>query len=256
MQPPFLISYCLPVMNRLPNLKGTLPFTIAAANMSPPVEIVIADYGSTDGLKDYIDSIPKEDLAPGNFITYFRYDGNPKFHLSHARNIANLQSHGDYLAQAGVEMKVTDTWFKNVREVIGDGTAKFLTRMRNKRGVYHPTYCPQIAIIERSEFIKAGGFDEQFYLYCYEDRDLAARLIRRGVKPTFVRLYFSEYETDITATDEKKYKNYGAKLPYRIAAKKMRHILGENMKNNVLVANEGQEWGTTKPFIQQPYAEQ
>ena len=246
---PFLISYCLPCMNRLPSLQGTLPHTIAAANISPPVEIVIADYGSTDGLKDYLDSLPHlGTFAPGNFLTYIRYDGNPCFHLSHSRNIANLQSHGDYLAQAGVEMKITDTWFKNVREVIGDGTPKFLVRMRNKHGPYYPTYCPQIAIVERQEFIQAGGFDEQFDLYCYEDRDLAARLVRRGLKPTFVKLNFCEYETEITTTDNKKYQNYKAGLPYKKAAKLMRHILGKNIKNNILVANEGKEWGSTKLY--------
>ena len=242
---PFLISYCLPAKNRTLNLQATLPFTIKAANESPPIEIVIADYGSSDGLKDYLDSLPK--FAPGNFLTYIRYEGNPYFNLSHARNIANRYSHGDYLAQSGAEMKIANTWFTSVRNTIGDGTPKLLTRMRNPgTPPYYPHYCPEIAIIERNEFIKAGGFDERIEFYWFEDRDLTARLIRRGLKPTFVPLSYTQQESSPTSTESKKYINYRTVEGLTTEQLKlmMRNIWKQNAIDNVLVANEGMDWGS------------
>jgi len=56
----FLISICIPCKNRTYDLKKTIPHIIRAANISPPVEIVVINYGSEDDLNEYISFVFKD----------------------------------------------------------------------------------------------------------------------------------------------------------------------------------------------------
>ena len=215
-----LISFCIPIHNRLHDLKQTMPYLITAAQASPPVEIVTLDYGSTDGLTYYVNGLPD--------VTYHRYDSD-YFHKAHAFNLACLSSKGEYFVLLGADACPHRDYIKTIRELITQGCIW----MRANE------LCGIIAY-QREEFISAGGYDERFEFYGPEDRDLEARLQRRGGKFGLIPNGLMQV---IPTSNEDKVKNYRLKLSKREMSKLMRPIYEENQANGVLVANEGRAWG-------------
>lgn len=215
-----LISLCIPIHNRLHDLKQTMPYLITAAQVSPPVEIAVLDYGSTDGLFEYIKSL--------DCVTYHRYE-SPYFHKAHAFNLAILASKGEYFVLLGADAYPHRDYIKVIRELISQDC--IWMRANELRG---------IIACQRKEFINAGGYDERFEFYGPEDRDLDLRLKRRGGKFGLVPNGLMQV---IPTSNEDKVKNFRLKLSRREMGKLMRPIYEENKANGVLVANQGMEWG-------------
>lgn len=197
-----------------------MPYLITAAQVSPPVEIAVLDYGSTDGLFEYIKSL--------DCVTYHRYE-SPYFHKAHAFNLAILASKGEYFVLLGADAYPHRDYIKVIRELISQDC--IWMRANELRG---------IIACQRKEFINAGGYDERFEFYGPEDRDLDLRLKRRGGKFGLVPNGLMQV---IPTSNEDKVKNFRLKLSRREMGKLMRPIYEENKANGVLVANQGMEWG-------------
>ena len=157
-----LISFCIPCGDRAHDLVKTMPYLLAAAENSPPVEIVIIDYNSRE---------PVADLFNGHPCRIERYEGRDHYHLAHAYNMAALASTGDYITIMGADAVPADTFVTEARKLIADGCVWM-------RGPYYKG----ILVCKREEFIAAGGYDERFEFYGGEDKELEARLNRRGSK--------------------------------------------------------------------------
>ena len=232
----FTISYCIPCMNRTHHLKKVMPSIIEAANYSPPVEILVLDYNSTDDIDEYMASLRSVQLAEGNDITYLKYSKNKYYHMAHARNMVSLAARGKYLVETCVEVYLGKHFFSNIREEINRSKYKWL-RFYSKKpsGIY-----AGIIVIEKEEFIEAGGYDERFELYGPEDRELNSRLERRGIKSRTIN---STYLHPYTSSDEEKTKNYRLKLTKRQMVEKMIPYYEESVKNKALEVNRGVKWG-------------
>ena len=153
-----LISLCIPCMNRTYDLRRTLPRMMTAAEASPPTEIAILDYNSSDGLEAYVSQF-------GKAITYTRYTGRSYYHMAHAWNLASRCSEGEYVVLMGADALLAERYIVALRELIAEGATWI--RGRHYKG---------ILCIKRSEFIAAGGYDEQFEFYGGEDKEIEARL--------------------------------------------------------------------------------
>ena len=70
----YRISFCTVAMGRLDHLRQTLPCNIEAASDYPNCEFVLLDYGSRDGLADWVKSYCMPWLDSGK-LTYLRIDG-------------------------------------------------------------------------------------------------------------------------------------------------------------------------------------
>ena len=236
-----LISYCIPYKNRRENLLTTLPRLFEAANQSPPIEIILLDYNSDDNLQDYLlHNTPY--LHPPNTFLHPRYTGNPFFNMAHSRNVANKLSSGFYVTQGNVDMLLRKDYFQIMRDTLTLDKSLYFLKKHPTSGGYNSCWHPQIMVVERKEFIAAGGFDERFEFWGAEDKDLNARLIRRNLKWGLLEL--TPAFIDITNPKGTKTSNY--RLP-NLHIKRMsniqRGIYKQNNLDNVLVANEGQEWG-------------
>lgn len=222
-----LISYCIPCKNRTYDLKESLPTVFASAALSPPIEVVILNYGSTDDLDDYVKSlVPPEGVT----LTYKVYDKNPFFHMAHARNLVLLAASGEYIINAQADLLMTPRYFSEIRRLLTETGAVWM-RPPERSGVL---------VVKKQEFIDSGGVDERFEFYGPEDKDLANRLKRRGGK-------FSPYPASlfgiIFTPDREKIKNYRLQISKRQMHLRQVGFLRENDANNQLVANEGIEWG-------------
>jgi len=220
-----IISVCIPCMNRTYDLKETMPYIIKAANYSPPVEIVVLDYNSQDDLAEYIKSVRKV-----TELSYFKYIGRDYYHMAHARNLTILSSKGEWIVNFSTDLIPCEQYFETIRKIIQQDNYLWLRHNNQFIGVI---------AIKRDEFIDAGGYDERFEFYGKEDKDLIARLERRGSKFTFITSNLKIISTPNT----EKTKNYRLKLSRWRMGKISKSIYEDNISNNVLVANLGKEWG-------------
>jgi len=209
-------------MNRTHDLKRTMPYTIAEAESSPPIEICVLDYNSQDGLGEFIAELG--DLR----ISYYRYEGRDYYHMAHAYNLAVKLSVGRYFVIMGADAIIKNEYLKAVRELISEGC--IWMRARHKKG---------IICCQRREFEDAGGYDERME-FSGEDKDLENRLRRRGSK--FGLVPRGMVDTIITP-DSEKVKNRRLQMTKRQMILHGKAIRDENNRLGVLIANEGKEWG-------------
>lgn len=222
-----LISLCVPCMNRSYDLKKSLPSMLEAAGNSPPVEIAIVDYNSTDDLAQYIQSVFRMPIPTGVQLLYRKYTARDFFQMAHARNLSVLLSTGDVICIMSADVLPAPDYVAEVRRAFSNGT------------IWAHGDFPALLSIRRGEFIDAGGFDERFEFYGPEDRDFSARLLRRGLRPTILpRGLLSINRTP----NMEKVKNYRLPLSKREMGDQMWAVYLENCKLGVLRANPD-GWG-------------
>lgn len=212
-------------MNRTHDLRKVMPSIIAAANASLPVEIVVLDYNSQDDLGTYIETVDtgKADL------TYSKYIGHDYYHMAHARNLSVLASSGDYVLISSADIGMHPECIAGIRAKLDEGYT----------WLHHSDRYVGVLCVARQEFIDAGGFDERFEFYGKEDKDLLARLVRRGAP----RAQVPDQLWLIPTPWPEKLKNYRLPLSRGEMSKRAKAVYHENIDNAILVANEGQEWG-------------
>lgn len=219
------ISLCIPAMNRLEDLIAAMPRMIKAANASPPVEVALLNYNSTDDLEAYVQTLKDYPLHPLNRIIYSKYTGARKtYHMSHARNLSVIASTGEYVVISSCDILLDENFFTLTREKIEAYYPPVISYEREKG----------VVCIQRNEFIAAGGFDERFVYYGSEDRDLFDRLVRRTGEPINI---LSKPFYAIYTPEHKKLANYGARLNKQRMIEINRAVYLENCAQGVLVAN-------------------
>jgi glycosyltransferase involved in cell wall biosynthesis len=227
-----LISICIPCHNRTYDLKKIMPSLIAAANASPPVEIMILDYNSPDDLSSFMlhtKGVTK--FVGGSALSCKKYTGRDYYHMAHARNLSVLASSGEFVVIFSTDIILHEDYFKVVRKMLKEEDYTWLHHHRKHLG---------ITLLRAYEFVEAGGFDERFEFYGKEDKDLLLRLKRRGNK--FGQMP-SNLLISIPTPRKEKYKNYRLSLNRPEIYKRSKAIYEENIKNEVLVANKG-GWGS------------
>lgn len=224
-----LISFCIPCMNRIGDLKTALPSMILAANASPPVEIAVLDYNSEENVAEALGDAWMQ-LVERNTLVCAKYASRDHYHIAHAWNLAVKASSGDYIVIMGADAIPAENYVIEARKLIDDGCIWM-------RGPYYKG----ILACQREEFVAAGGFDERFEFYGGEDKDLELRLRRRGSK---FGLMPDKLVYTLRTSNAAKVKNFRLPLSKREMMQMNSDIRTENIAAGVLVANEGKKWGT------------
>lgn len=224
-------------MNRLEPLRQALPKIVAAANCSPPVEIVILNYSSTDDLENYLAEAQDElALNNKNFWTIVRHMGEKYYHSTRAVNITHKAAHGLYTVQLNAEALPKPTAIQYIRKRILEAQPVWMCEGRMGRWI----------ICNRDAFIQAGGYDERFNAYGPEDKDFCERMHRRGGK--FEQLPANLID-EIPTPNREKLRNLDTSTytepmwVKRQMSRRMRLIYEANCQAGQLIANEGNEWG-------------
>ena len=226
-----IISYCIPCHNRTHDLRIVMPSLIRAANTSPPVEIMVLDYNSPDNLAEFMrHTVETTDLTGGSMLSYKKYTEGKYFRVAHARNLSALASCGEFLILSCADHILDKGYFEAVRELLKGGDCVWLEAHPRGGGIIG---------CNRDEFISAGGYDERFDLYGKEDKDLIARLKRRGGKFKQTPSYLATY---IYTPKPVKYRNLRPGLSWAETEKYSKAIYEENIVNKTLVANKN-GWG-------------
>lgn len=132
------------------------------------VEFVLIDYGSSDGLKEFVASLPRE--LSGN-LRYYRCEAEC-FKAPHAKNVAHVASTGDILVNLDFDNFVRPGYADLMRKTVRDGVIFHDYVPNNVQGV-RGTY-GRIALT-RKDFMSLRGYDESFAPMRHQDTDLINR---------------------------------------------------------------------------------
>lgn len=94
---PPAISFCITCKNRIHQIRQTLKQNLDDNRLHRDfVEFVLVDFGSKDGLRDWVFNNFSVELASG-YLKYYYTENLPHWHASVAKNTAHLCASGDIL---------------------------------------------------------------------------------------------------------------------------------------------------------------
>jgi hypothetical protein len=192
------IVFCTTCKGRLQHLEQTLPRNLKDNAGYANCKFVVLDYNSQDGLADYM---ARHFLRGGLFydtptvrdrVAFYRYLEPGAFRVAHAKNLA---------ARCGIREGADILVTLDADNYTGPGFAQFIAdefqASRERPGIFlcpdfrlihslphgperpHRGYAGRLAI-RAQDFVKAGGYDEEFHTWRGEDTDMIFRLERMG----------------------------------------------------------------------------
>lgn len=224
-----MLSFCTASMNRLHHLRRTLPANLEWNSASRLVEFIVLDYSSSDGLAAWIRAEMQDHIESGTLV-FAQASGFTEFRRSHAKNMAHRIATGRYLCNLDAD------------NYSGDRFATYLLQhfLAVQKICVH-SHGGRIAL-PREYFYALGGYDERMiHGWGYEDDDLRIRSRAMGLKQVIIP-GGKGFPTAIAHGNEERVKYHPI---HNIAQSRAMHlaISAANLKNNILVANAGQNWG-------------
>jgi len=239
MASPLKISFCTTCMNRLDDLRITLPANIYANSSYPNCEFVLLDYNSSDGLAKWIRRKMIQHIESGKLI-YYRTDEPKYYSMSHSRNVAFKLATGDIVNNVDADNFTFD----------GAPCSMCFAQWVNEQAVSHTektvfAKTRQVTIMHgrvgfyKNEFINdLGGYDEDFQGYGHDDQDIVQRALGLGFN---IVKWGSSYFYRIQTPPAKKNVNLLDDWDY--TRRKNREMSYNNILSGRFKANENRQWG-------------
>ena len=142
------ISFCTTCRNRLWQLESTLEANLKIIENNH--EIVLVDYGSSDGLGVWIWNNFEDYIKLGK-LKFFEVENDVKWSMSKAKNLAHLLAGGEYLFNIDADNFVTSRDLEAIKY-----------SARNRHLSQQNTYTGTDGRIGISHdfYLKLGGYDE------------------------------------------------------------------------------------------------
>jgi glycosyltransferase involved in cell wall biosynthesis len=169
-------------------LSGALA-SLAAQTGAPPFEVVVVDNGSRDATKDVVAEYAR-------ILPSVRYVAEPQPNRGRARNRGVETARGRYLLFCDDDVVLPPKWIaahaaaQRGGEWVVNGPILNVPSQECRPKPAPSNYsraflCTCNASLSRAAFAAAGGFDESFELYGWEDTELGVRLRNAGARWTF-----------------------------------------------------------------------
>ena len=205
------IVFVTTAKGRAPHVALTLPKNLQDNQDYENAKFVLLDYGSTDGLLDYIVENHMDSIRSGRLAVYSFADWGP-FRMAHAKNMAHRLG-----ILEGAEILVN----MDADNYTGAGFAHYIDRVFKRRGddtflwgninaFTHEEGRPRgisgrIAVTTEA-FLKSGGYDEAKYNeWGPDDKDFNRRLMRLGYNPIEIE---KPYLKCVLHNDKKRFREY------------------------------------------------
>ena len=184
----YKISFCIVCMNRLHQLKETLLTNISDNSDYKNLEFILLDYNSGDGLERWVKEHLTGFISSGLLVYYRTYEPE-KFNHSHSKNMAFNLATGDIVCNINADHYTGPGFAAYVNNCFSNKPGSVLTTIDyyNIRADYKPARDLYGKVcVKKSDFLKAGGFDEQMVNYGFEDWDFVNRLELAGLNRVFI----------------------------------------------------------------------
>jgi len=166
----YKISICTTCMDRLDDLKMTLPKNIEDNIDYPNIEFVVLDYNSFDGLADWIKSDMQTYIDQG-ILNFYRTDEPKTYSMAHSRNIAFKLAQGHIINNVDAD-NFTEKGFAKYLNLLAHQVPEQAVFAKGKRMLHGRLG------FYKNEFINLlGGYDEIGLIqgYGHDDKDLLHR---------------------------------------------------------------------------------
>ena len=227
------LTFCIACKNRFWQISKTLPLNLHHNYDDRNfVKFVLVDFGSSDGLKDWVLADFKKEIDCG-YLKYYFTEALPNWHASIAKNTAHYHSNGDILVNLDCDNFTGKRGGKFIIEQFDELGDKVI--LHQFSGDYNDGSFGRIGV-KKKYFSFIGGYDESLLPMSFQDIDLIERLTLLGLKYKLVTNL--AYNAAIKNTKEESVINTGSKLKYidmnclnyLLSSGKLRH--GEVIANN------------------------
>jgi glycosyltransferase involved in cell wall biosynthesis len=167
------ISFCISCKNRSWQIQQTLTHNLT--NISKNHEIVLVDFGSTDGLSQWIWTNFSNAIQDEKLI-FFRVLQAPPWSSPKAKNLAHRLARGDYLFNLDADNFVTKSDILALEKA-----ASLNLSSQQFAGSFDDGTYGRIGI-PRKLFFQLGGYDEALLPMGGQDTDLLNRILLSGNK--------------------------------------------------------------------------
>lgn len=157
---------------------------------APSFEVIVVDNGSSDATRETTQEYARSFSA-------VRYVAAPQPNRGHARNRGVEVAQGRYVLFCDDDVQLPQRWIsahaaahQGCCERVVNGPIVNVPSYADRPKPRPPNYsraflCTCNASLSRDAFLDAGGFDESFELYGWEDTELGVRLRRGGLQWKF-----------------------------------------------------------------------
>lgn len=202
------LSFCITCKNRIHQIRQTLRQNLEDnKGFKDLIEFILVDFGSTDGLQEWISENFTDEIEEG-YLKYYYTEEMSSWHMSVAKNTSHILANNlivvnldcdNFTGKNGgmfiIENMIKYGWDKTVihqmsRE-IGDGS------------------CGRVSI-SKSNFLILRGYDESFEPWGYDDIDMIERA--KQIKLNYIYLPNIRYNRVVLNTMEERMANINSKL--------------------------------------------
>ena len=237
----YKISFCITCMDRLYNLKQTLPVNIEDNEKYSNLEFVILDYNSKDGLGKWVKNNMMEHIESGK-VSYYRTDEPKYFSMAHSRNIAFKVAQGEIVNNLDA-----DNYTFSSKRSTEECCASYINRLANQQKEKVIFSKGKRAMHGRIGFYKKefiemlGGYDEGLKGYGHDDHDL----VQRAWALDFSMFWWGgQYCSRIKTSRKEKDKNM--QRPWKETENENKAKSAKNIEAGIFKANQGKHWGKAR----------
>ena len=233
----YRIAFCTVAMGRLDHIQQTLLQNAVENDDYPDAEFVLLDYGSKDGLGEWVRSSAKNLLDTGRLV-YFRLDGVQYYSHAHSKNVCFLASTGTVLCNIDADNLIPRGFAFHLNDLMHRHTRVVANHRRAARQTFG-----RLAMF-RDDFMAVGGYNESLTGWGYDDKDLRARLITAGCQ---MQWFDVKYGQCINHGNDRRVENMAPEHRRKSATSAVNaRISAQSLAENRVVANHGCTWGSAK----------
>jgi len=227
------LSFCITCKNRIYQIVQTLKKNLEDNRLHNDwIEFILVDFGSTDGLHDWVMNNFMEDIKTG-YLKYFYTDELIDWKCSLAKNTAHWCSQNDIVVNLDCD---NFTGFFGGRYVIKQFLLNRDVVLHQFSGRYNDGTCGRIAVLKKYfEFV--GGYDESFEPHGYQDIDLIHRLVKSGLK--YLQITNKKYSSAIINSKDEGIHYAKSRLTYSEMNESNRKKSLLNISDGNFIVNQG-----------------
>lgn len=246
------ISFVTRCMNRLHDLKLTLPKNISDNSNYKKLEFVVLDYNSKDGLGDWIKSNMMQHIESGR-LNYYRTEKPNFFCPNHSQNVAFKLASGDLVANLDSDNYTHFNYADRLAECSSVSPNRIIIVPENfllpgsKRLFLKGRFA-----IYKNDILQLRGFDEDLDEgFGNDDVNFVFRAMLAGF--SVVRYESSFTENRLVTTDEERVSHVKNK-EFNYMRNKNGEITWSKLTKGIISVNKNNHWG--KEFLVKNFKEE